>query len=130
MFAAESPAETVHIQQKTTVNKVKKKICFLGYSRRKVPKHFVQRREKKGVILLTFPSGPLKALRIGLSEALFQPYPRPSINAVDRSVPLPRTTKRAGERSDLFKKKVPLPFFLHRHLLFLRSKLKCMDEVN
>lgn len=55
------------------------------------------KRRKKGTVplSLTFPSRPLKALQIGLSEALFQPSLHLSINAADRSIPFSKTTKRA-----------------------------------
>lgn len=57
------------------------------------------KERKKGTIPSSpaFPSRPLKALQIGLSEALFQPSLPLSKNAVDRSVPFSKTTKKKGQ---------------------------------
>lgn len=61
---------------------------------------------------LAFHSRPLKALQIGLSEALFQPSLHLSINAVDTSVPFSKTTKKRGQGKGLIFKKVPFsPLF-------------------
>lgn len=83
--------------------------------------------------LLFFPSRPLKALHIGLSEALFQPFLYLSINAADRSVRISRTTKKGqgkglilGSKSAIF-----TTFFFFINIFFsFTSNLKCMDEVN
>lgn len=78
----------------------------------------------------TFHSRPLKALQIGLSEALFQPSLHLSINAVDTSVPFSKTTKKGKVKVwffFFFVKKVPfspLFFLLHQHLLFIKIQFK------
>lgn len=61
--------------------------------------HSAPRRGRKGTVppSLASPSRPLKALQIGLSEALFQPSLHLSINAADRSVPFSKTTKKKGK---------------------------------
>lgn len=97
------------------------------------------KKRKKGMITplppsLAFPSRPLKALQIGLSEALFQPSFHLSINAADRSVPFSKTTKKGqGKGLIFFPKKVPFSplFFFFINIFFsFRSNLKCTDEVN
>lgn len=63
------------------------------------------KRRKKGIpSSLAFPSRPLKALQIGLSEALFQPSLHLSINAADRSVPFSKTTKKGQGKGLILKK--------------------------
>lgn len=91
------------------------------------------KRRKKGTVppSLAFPSRPLKALQISLSEALFQPSLHLSVNAADRSVPFSKTTKK-GQGKGLIFKKVPFSplFFFFINIFSFRSNLKCMDEVN
>lgn len=80
-----------------------------------------------------FSFQPLKALQIGLSEALFYPSLCLSINAADRSVPLSTTTKKKkGKDKGLIKKSAIFTTFFFFIIVFFyfRSNLKCMDEVN
>lgn len=92
------------------------------------------KRRKKGTVppSLTFPSRPLKALQISLSEALFQPSLHLSVNAADRSVPFSKQTKKGQGKGLIFKKVPfsPLFFFFIINIFSFRSNLKCMDEVN
>lgn len=100
--------------------------------------HSAPRRGRKGTVppSLASPSRPLKALQIGLSEALFQPSLHLSINAADRSVPFSKTKKKGQGKGLIFFfffQKVPFSplFFFFINLFFsFRSNLKCMDEVN
>lgn len=112
----------------------------MDYSRKKVPETTLRLRGGKKkrwydslLLCFFFPSRPLKALHIGLSEALFQPSLYLSINAVDRSVRISRTTKKGqgkglilGSKSAIF-----TTFFFFINVFFsFTSNLKCMDEVN
>lgn len=134
-MAAEAACES-HRNDSCTINTV------IGNQKKSAPRIIPERMFQKqhfalrgGIKVrfpsLAFPSRPLKALLIGLSEELFHPSLNLSVNAADRSVPFFHNNKRGQDKGLILKSAIFTTFFFFIGVFFyLKSNLKCMDEVN